>query len=212
MLRGAHVWEFLVAALVIIVVPGPSVLFVIGRGIALGRKAAVTTVFGNALGALTCATAVSLGLGPIVKRSILVYNGLRFAGAAYLVYLGVQAFRGRKSLSASLNTDATKVPVALIIRQGYVVGVTNPKVYIFFAAVLPQYVNRTSGNTTAQMIVFGLMFAALAFCSDSAWGLLAGTVRHWLSGSEKRLEAVGGAGGIAIVGLGLHLALSGGRK
>lgn len=197
------------AAFVIIVVPGPSVLFVISRGVALGRRAALATVLGNALGALVMAILVSFGLGAVITKSIVVFNIVKWVGAGYLVFLGVKAFRNRKELSAMLDVDALVGSDWKIVREGFVVGITNPKVLIFFGAVLPQFVHRDRGSVPLQMIVLALIFNAIALISDGAWGLLAGSVRSWFSGSPTRLEVIGGVGGLAIAGLGIRLALTG---
>jgi threonine/homoserine/homoserine lactone efflux protein len=209
MFRLAELLSFMGAAFVIIVVPGPSVLFVISRGVALGRRAALATVLGNALGALVMAILVSFGLGAVITKSIVVFNIVKWVGAGYLVFLGVKAFRNRKELSAMLDVDALVGSDWKIVREGFVVGITNPKVLIFFGAVLPQFVHRDRGSVPLQMIVLALIFNAIALISDGAWGLLAGSVRSWFSGSPTRLEVIGGVGGLAIAGLGIRLALTG---
>jgi threonine/homoserine/homoserine lactone efflux protein len=201
--------SFMVAAFTIIVIPGPSVLFTISRGVALGRKAAVATVAGNCLGVYMQVIAVSLGVGSIVERSITVFNIVKLVGAAYLVFMGVQMIRHRRELSRALEGVVEAKPVRTIVREGFVVGITNPKVIVFFGAVLPQFVDRSRGRVPLQMIVLGLVFIAIGFVSDSTWGVLAGTVRAWLRSSPHRLEALGGAGGLAILGLGIRLAFSG---
>jgi threonine/homoserine/homoserine lactone efflux protein len=210
MLTVREVLAFALAAFAIIVVPGPSVLFVISRGVALGRRAALATVLGNALGALVMAILVSVGLGAVVTRSAAIFTAVKWVGAAYLVYLGVQAFRHRKALAGTMtNTLVEPRSDWRIIREGFVVGITNPKVLVFFGATLPQFVHPERGNTVQQMILLGLVFEVIALVSDGAWGLLAGSVRTWFAASPKRLEAVGGLGGLAIAGLGIRLALTG---
>jgi threonine/homoserine/homoserine lactone efflux protein len=197
------------AAFLIIIVPGPSVLFVISRGVALGRRAAVATVVGNTAGAMVQGMLVAFGLGAIVARSLVVYNVVKFVGAAYLVYLGLSAFRHRRELAGRLDAAVEPKATSRIVREGFVVGVTNPKVIIFFTAVLPQFVNRDRGSVTAQMLVLLVVFSAIAFCSDGTWGLVAGSVRRWFTGAPRRLELLVGAGGLSIMGLGIRLAVSG---
>jgi threonine/homoserine/homoserine lactone efflux protein len=197
---------FAAAAFALIVVPGPSVLFTISRGVSLGRKAAVVTVLGNSTGVLVQVALLAAGLGSIVARSIAVFNVVKFAGAAYLVHLGVQAFRHRRSLADALGSDTAPRPLGTILREGFVVGISNPKAMVFFAAVLPQFVDPTAGSVALQMILLGLVFVAIATVSDSAWGIAAGTARDWLGQSPRRLATVGGTGGLVIVGLGLRLA------
>jgi threonine/homoserine/homoserine lactone efflux protein len=210
MLTFGEVLSFAVAAFVIIVVPGPSVLFVISRGVALGRRAALATVLGNALGALVMAVLVSLGVGALVTRSAAIFTTIKWVGATYLVYLGIQAIRHRKSLAGSFANGLIEPKSDLrIVQEGFVVGITNPKVLVFFGATLPQFVHPERGNTVQQMILLGLVFEVIAVVSDGAWGLLAGSVRSWFAASPQRLEAIGGLGGLAIAGLGIRLALTG---
>jgi threonine/homoserine/homoserine lactone efflux protein len=199
---------FMVTAFLLIIVPGPSVLFVISRGVALGRKAALLTVVGNAGGVLVQVLVVAAGLGAVLERSAVLLDVVRFVGAAYLVHLGVQAIRHRRDLSTVLDVTATR-PSRHILREGFVVGVTNPKLIVFFTAVLPQFVEPTAGPVPVQLLAFGVVFVAIALVMDSCWGLAAGTARSWLSSRPHRLERLGGAGGLVIVGLGLRLAVTG---
>jgi threonine/homoserine/homoserine lactone efflux protein len=199
---------FAVTAFLLIVVPGPSVLFVISRGVALGRKAALLTVAGNAAGVLVQVLVVAAGLGAVLERSAVLFDAVRVVGAAYLVYLGVQAIRHRRELSTVLDVTATR-PSRHILREGFVVGVTNPKLIVFFTAVLPQFVEPEAGPVAVQLLVFGAVFVAIALVMDSLWGLAAGTARTWLASRPHRLERLGGAGGLVIVGLGLRLAVTG---
>jgi threonine/homoserine/homoserine lactone efflux protein len=200
---------FALTAFIIIVIPGPSVLFVISRGVALGRRAAVATVMGNTTGVLVQVIAVAFGVGAIVQRSALVFEAMKIVGAAYLIFLGVRMVRERKALSGLLDAAVVPKSPRRIYGDGFVVGVTNPKAAVFFAAVLPQFADPARGAVTLQILVLGLVFAAIAVISDSAWGVAAGSLRAWLSRSPRRLERLGGAGGLAIVGLGINLAFSG---
>ena len=199
---------FAVAATVLIAVPGPSVLFVISRGVALGRRAALLTVAGNAAGVFVQVLVVAAGLGAVLERSAVLFDGVRLAGAAYLVYLGVQAVRHRRALATVLDVTALRPP-RHILREGFVVGVTNPKLVVFFTAVLPQFVDPAGGPVRLQLLALGSLFVALALLLDSCWGLAAGTARTWLAGAPHRLERLGGAGGVAIIGLGVNLAVHG---
>lgn len=200
---------FALASFLIIVVPGPSVLFVISRGITLGRRAALATVVGNTLGALLLAWLVAFGLSRVITASLIAFTAIKLAGAAYLVHLGWRMWRTRRTLLTSLQPDVAPKPVGRIVREGFVVGVTNPKVVVFFAAVLPQFVERDAGGGVAQMALLGLVFALVALVSDSAWGLLAGSARAWIARRPRRLATVGGVGGITVMALGVRLAVSG---
>jgi threonine/homoserine/homoserine lactone efflux protein len=199
---------FVLASFILVVVPGPSVLFVISRGVALGRKAAVLTVLGNEIGLFLQVLLVAAGIGSLVERSVVAYEVLRIAGAAYIVYLGVQAIRHRRSLSTVLDVTATRSS-RHIVREGFIVGITNPKAIVFFTAVLPQFVDPDGAAVPLQMVLLGLISVTVAFVSDSAWGVLAGTARAWLSGAPHRLERLGGAGGLMMIGLGTRLAVTG---
>ena len=211
MIATATLLTFAATAFALIVVPGPSVLFVVSRGVALGGRAAVATVVGNAAGVYVQVAAVALGLGAVIERSAALFTVVKLAGAAYLVFLGVQTFRRRRALAGML--DATVAPRATgrILREGFVVGITNPKAAVFCAAVLPQFTDPARGNVPAQLLLLGLVFVAIALVSDSTWGLAAGAARSWLGRSPGRLEAVGGLGGVVMIALGLRLAVSGRR-
>ncbi|MBA3279473.1 MAG: LysE family translocator [Geodermatophilaceae bacterium] len=198
-------------ALAIIAVPGPSVLFVVTRGMALGRRAALATVAGNEVGLIVQVTAVSVGLGTIVERSVVVYTVLKLAGAAYLIYLGVQAFRHRMALLAALGRTMGPVPTRRIFIDGFVVGVSNPKSILLFAAILPQFADPAAGNLSLQLFLLGMICVLIALISDSTWALLAGIARGWLARSPRRLAAIGGGSGAVMVGLGLQVAFTGRR-
>lgn len=211
---------FLLVVVVLIVVPGPSVLFVVSRGLALGRRAAVATAAGNEAGLLVQVAAVSLGLGAIVTRSLAVLTVIKLLGAVYLGYLGVQAWRHRRALAATATTTgataaATGAPVGhstqrrgRVFREGFLVGATNPKALLLFTAVLPQFIDPSRGSATLQLLVLGLIAVAVALVTDASWGVLAGTARAWFGRSPRRLEVMGGAAGATMVGLGVHLALT----
>lgn len=206
---GQHFWAFLAVVAVLIVVPGPSVVFVVGRGVALGRRAALATAVGNNAGVLIQVVLVAFGLGAVVARSIVVFSVLKFAGALYLIFLGVQTWRRRGELAVTDGQQRSPTSALRVARQGFVVGVSNPKGFLIFSAVLPQFVDRSAGHVTPQLLLLGVVCAAVALVSDSAWGLLAGTARDWFRGSPRRLSAIGAVSGTVMVGLGVRLALTG---
>lgn len=210
MLIGLHqLVALFVVALAVIAVPGPSVLFVVSRGVCLGTKAALVTVAGNEAGLVLQVTAVAVGLGAVVGRSILVYDVVKFIGAAYLAYLGIQAIRHRGNLGAALESTVARRSTRRIFAEGMVVGGSNPKGFLLFAAILPQFVEPAAGRIWLQMFLLGLVCVAIALVSDSIWALFAGTARRWLGRSRRRLEALGGAAGLVMIGLGLRVALTG---
>ncbi len=200
---------FAAMSFLLIVIPGPSVLFVVGRALAQGRRAALTTVVGNTLGAYALVVAVALGVGSVVERSVLVFTALKLVGAAYLVYLGVKAVRQRRSLQAAFTGDGPAHGGLRTLWEGFAVGVANPKTIVFFAAVLPQFVDREQGHVVPQMLLLGLVFNAIAVISDSVWGLAAATARTWFARSPRRLAMVGGVGGLSMIGLGVTVAATG---
>lgn len=201
--------EFLIASFVIILVPGPSVLFAVARAVSWGRAVAVLTVVGNATGMLVLAALIAFGFGPVLQRSPLLYEVVQWAGGAYLVWLGIDAWRHRE-LHAERMTDAgPEAPSRLrTLREGFVVGVLNPKAVVFFAAVFPQFVNRDAGNVPMQLMLLGCIFAAIALLSDGTWAVVAGTAREWLSGNPKRLVVMRAIGGIVMVCLGLAVLIT----
>ncbi|MFF0744330.1 LysE family translocator [Streptomyces sp. NPDC004111] len=200
---------FAAMSLLLIVIPGPSVLFVIGRALAQGRRAALTTVVGNTLGACVLVVAVALGVGSVVARSALVFTLLKLAGAAYLVYLGVRAWRQRGSLQGAFTSGGSARGGRRTLWEGFAVGVANPKTMVFFAAVLPQFVDPAQGHVPLQMLLLGLVFNVIALACDSVWGLLAATGRDWFARSPRRLSLVGGIGGLTMIGLGITVAATG---
>jgi len=204
----AHLSAFALTAVVIILIPGPSVMFVVARALAYGRKAALLTVLGNTAGEYVQVIAVAFGVGAVAERSVAVLTGLKLFGAAYLVYLGVKTIRERRSLLTILR-PAEAPSHRRFLLQGFVVGATNPKTVVFLVAILPLFVSHGAGNLTTQILVLGLVFSAIALVCDNAWGLFAGTARAWFARSPKRLELIGGVGGLAIIAIGARLALTG---
>lgn len=202
---------FLVASILFIQVPGPSLLFTIGRALTVGRRDALLSVVGNALGLVAQVAAVAIGLGALVAASAAAYTTLKLAGAAYVVYLGVQAIRHRADARLAL-LGAREHDVArsgwVSVRTGFIVGLTNPKSIVFFAAFLPQFID-DGAPAAPQLLFLGLLFGALAVCSDTCWALAAGRARDWFAKKPQRLDGLGVTGGVMMVGLGAGLAATG---
>jgi threonine/homoserine/homoserine lactone efflux protein len=203
---------FAFVALVFVAIPGPSVLFTVSRALTLGRRPALLTVVGNAAGVYVHVVAVALGVGAIVQRSIAAFTAIKFAGAAYLVYLGAQAIRHRRPLADLVGGPDQLTRTSRVLRDGFVVGISNPKSIVFFAAVLPQFTQPGAAPATTQLLVLGLVAISAALLSDSIWALLAGAAREWFVTSPRRLATINGAGGLGMVGLGLRLALTGHKE
>jgi threonine/homoserine/homoserine lactone efflux protein len=212
MISADRLLAFGAMSFLLIVIPGPSVLFVIGRALAHGRRAALTTVVGNTLGAYVLVAAVAFGIGPIVERSAIVFTALKLAGAAYLIYLGVRAFRERNSLSTALTADSPARNPFWTLWDGFAVGVSNPKTIVFFAAVLPQFVDPVRGHLVVQMLTLGMIFNVIALVSDSLWGVVASQARDWFGRSPRRLSLVCGVGGLTMIGLGVTVAVTGRKE
>ena len=197
---------FALASFVFIQVPGPSLLFALGRALTVGRRDAVLSVGGNASGQFGQVLAVAIGLGALVAASATAFTVVKLVGAAYVVYLGVQAIRHRADARAALDgTEITKVSGWGAIRTGVIVGATNPKTIVFHLAFLPQFID-TSAAAGPQILLLGTIFSLMAFLSDSAWVLAASRAKAWFARKPKRLDGLGAGGGVVMIGLGATLA------
>ena len=203
MISAADLTGFLIVALVVIVIPGPSVVYTIGRALVLGRRAAVLSVLGNAIGVGFQIIAVALGLGALIAQSVELFFFVKVFGALFLVYLGISAIWHRK---AALDTKAIENPpkTKRIIMESMVVGITNAKTIVFFLAAFPQFVT-PGGSPILQMLFMGLLFSVIGIASDSVWAIAAGTARQWLTSSISRLAMVRSGGGLALAGLGVYM-------
>jgi threonine/homoserine/homoserine lactone efflux protein len=201
---------FVVASALFIQVPGPSLLFTIGRALTVGRRDALLSVVGNALGIVTQVLAIAVGLGAVVAASAQAYTVLKVSGAAYVVWLGVQAIRHRGDARVALeaiDTEATPPSKARrSLRVGFTVGVTNPKTIVFFVAFLPQFVNDSAGHTGLQLALLGVVFGTMCVASDSIWALAAARARDWFARRPQRLDKLSVTGGLMMIGLGATMA------
>ena len=209
MVSVGHLLGFALASLVLIVVPGPGVLFVVGRALAHGRRTALATALGHAGGNFAVAACVAVGLGAVLERSVQAFVIVKVAGALYLVWLGIHAIRHRRSLAGSMAGAGEPRGGWRAARDGALVGITNPKAYILFGAILPQFVNRAAGDIPGQMLLLAVVSVAIGAVSDSCWGFAASAVRAWFASSPRRFELVGGAGGLAMIGVGVTVAITG---
>ncbi|MEY3971742.1 MAG: hypothetical protein RLY84_135 [Actinomycetota bacterium] len=186
----------------IIVVPGPSVLFAIGRALVLGTKLAVFSVLGNALGVGLQIVVVSLGLGVLIQQAPALFFVIKIVGALVIAYLGIKAVIDRGNLElADEKSSSSKA----VIQQSIVVGITNAKTFVFFVAALPSFVSPADGNPIIQMLFLGLIFSIIGIASDMVYAVAAGKARDWLSTSEKRLSNFRGIGGLALTLLGIYM-------
>ncbi|PKQ27254.1 MAG: lysine transporter LysE [Actinobacteria bacterium HGW-Actinobacteria-4] len=220
---------FAATAFLVIAIPGPSVLFVISRALEHGRRGALITAGANSAGATVGLLTVALGLGTLIGTSVAVFTGLKWAGAIFLVYLGAKAIRDRKkglfpaadaaASSASQPTPASAgasgrptvtepLRTRVLVRQGFVVGMLNPKSALAMGAILPQFVDPTRGSAVAQMLMLGLVFTVIALSSDGTYAMLASALRQWFARSVTRIQHLRTAGGAMMMGLGVAMALS----
>ena len=213
MLPTHHLAAFLLTVYVLILIPGPSVLFTVSRGVALGRRAALATVLGNTSGLALQLALVAVGLGAVLARSDTIYTVLKLAGAGYLIFLGVRTVRDRHALADSLGAAAIAPRgTATIVREGFLVGATNPKGLIIFTAVLPQFIEPARGHQTLQLLSLGAICVLVALVSDSSWALASGAARTWLGRSPRRLAWLSAGGGVSLIALGAGLVLTGRRN
>ncbi len=210
-ISAVHFVAFIVTAVVVVVIPGPSVLFIVSRALANGRRVAVLSVLGNSAGEYVQVIAVAFGIGAIAEQSVALFTAIKLVGGLYLVYLGVKTFRERGGMAEAMQVVSQAKSDRQAFRQGVIVGVSNPKTVVFMAAILPQFVSPTAGNVPVQILLLGLVFSLIAVLSDTIWALAAGALRTWFEFSPRRLELVGGAGGLAIAAIGAGL-LATGRK
>jgi threonine/homoserine/homoserine lactone efflux protein len=203
-----HLAAFLLTMYVLIVVPGPSVLFVVTRGVVLGRRAALATVLGNAAGLAVQLVVVSVGVGGLITRSASALEALALIGAVYLVLLGGRTILARGPTGIAGQAEAGPRTPAAIVRQGLFVGLTNPKGLVIFAAFLPRFVERGAGESTAQLLALGTVCIGLAILSDGAWAVAAGSAGRWLGRSPGRLRWLRTLGGITLIALGVGLAVA----
>ncbi len=191
---------FLVASILFIQVPGPSLLFTIGRALTVGRREALLSVVGNAVGLLAQVSLVAVGLGALVAASATAYTAIKMIGAGYVIWLGVQAIRHRSDARRAMAATGP-VRRGHPVRIGFTVGATNPKTIVFFVAFLPQFADPT-GPVALQTVALGLVFGLLAVASDSIWALAAGAARTWFATRPTRLDALSATGGTMMIGLG----------
>ena len=198
---------FAVAAFVLVVIPGPSVMYIMTRGISQGRQAALVSVLGIQSGSVVHITAVALGLSALLVSSATAFNVVKYAGAAYLLVLGVRTLLGRDAAHAA----RTLPPDGLrrIYAQGAVVNILNPKTALFFLALFPQFIDPNRGNVLLQTAALGLLFIVIGLLSDGTYAMASGTIGAWLRQRESFARAQRYLSGVVFIGLGVTAALAG---
>lgn len=201
---------FSVAALALLVVPGPSVLYVVTRSVEQGRRAGFVSVLGIHAGSLVHVAAAAVGLSALLVSSAVAFTVVKYAGAAYLIWLGIRRWRAGGSLF-SADARPTDAAAGKLFRQGFVVNLLNPKTALFFLALLPQFVDVGRGPVPAQILVLGFVFVALGVASDGMYALVASTLGGWLRQSRRVARAEPIVTGSVYIGLGVTAAMSGGH-
>jgi threonine/homoserine/homoserine lactone efflux protein len=202
---------FVLASVVLLVTPGPAVLYIVARSVEQGRLAGLVSALGIHVGTLVHVSAAALGLSALLVSSALAFNTVKYLGAAYLVYLGLRRLLGRAAPAA--GRPAPPRSLARLFGDGVVVNVLNPKTALFFLAFLPQFVDPARGAPALQVVLLGVVFIGLGVVSDGLWALAAGTAGQWLRRDGRVWRAERYVTGGVFVGLGLTAALAGdGRK
>ncbi len=204
-----HLPLFILASAVLLLTPGPAVLYIIARSLDQGRRAGLVSVCAIEVGNFTHVIAATLGLSALLLSSALAFTIVKYLGAAYLVYLGLRKLFTREAIQG--NSDSRPQSLGRVFSQGVVVATLNPKTALFFVAFLPQFVDPSQGSIAGQMLVLGCIFVMLAVISDSMYALLAGTVGQWLKGSRSVLRAERYVAGSVYIGLGVTAALADAR-
>lgn len=197
---------FLLAALVLVLIPGPGVLYIVARSVDQGRRAGLLSVLGVGGGNLVQVAWAALGLSALVASSALAFDVLRYAGAAYLVWLGFMRLRAPDEAIAGAVTDAPAVRRGRIIGQGVLVAALNPKTAVFFVAFLPQFIDPAQGTVALQALVLGSVFVALALCTDALYALASGTLADRFRGRAGARVARASKYGTAVVYMALGAA------
>ena len=208
---GQNLALFVGAALVLLVIPGPAVLYIVGRSVAQGRRAGMVSVLGIHVATFIHVLAAALGLAALLLSSALAFSVVKYAGAAYLIWLGLRKIFGPAE-AAGVNGELPQYSHARLFRDGFVVNLLNPKTALFFFAFLPQFIDVGRGHVPMQIMLLGLVFALLGFCTDSAWALLAGTAGDWLKRSRGYLKFERYVSGFLFIGLGLTAAFAGNQR
>jgi threonine/homoserine/homoserine lactone efflux protein len=199
---------FVAASLAVIVAPGPDNVYVLTRGVAQGREVALASAWGMCSGLLFHTTLAALGLSAILARSAVAFSVVKYAGAAYLIYLGVRALLSKEAL-ATPEEGSTTVRLWSFFLRGLTMNLLNPKVAVFFLAFLPQFASPAADGAALRLVVLGLIFALLSLVVFSAIALFSGLLGDRLSRNPRFVNILRWLTGCVLVGLGLRLALSG---
>jgi threonine/homoserine/homoserine lactone efflux protein len=200
---------FVSTAALLLAIPGPAVLYIVGRSIGQGRNAGLVSALGIGVGTLVHTAAAAVGLSALLVSSATAFSAVKYLGAAYLVYLGIQRLRSKESLAAASDTSAPRVTLARVFSQGIVVNVLNPKTALFFFAFLPQFIDPARGQVATQILSLGILFAVMGTTSDSLWALFSGSVAGWLRNNQRWMRNERYVSGGILISLGVATAFAG---
>lgn len=207
----AQLGLFVSAALVLLLIPGPAVLYIVGRSVEQGRVAGLVSVLGVHAATLLNIVAAALGLSAILASSALAFSLVKYAGAAYLIWLGLRKIFGPVE-AASGESKLPRHSYGRLFRDGFVVNLLNPKTALFFLAFLPQFVDLARGHATQQIVLLGLVYTGLGFVTDGSYALAAGTAGNWLKRNRAYLKAERYVTGTLLISLGLTAAFAGNQR
>lgn len=206
MVSGPLLLGFIAAALVVLLIPGPGVLYIVARSVTQGYQAGLASVVGLALGALVHVAAATTGLSAILLTSATAFGIVKAVGAAYLIYLGLRILFSRQAI---INVETpTPLPLSRLLIDGVIISVFNPKIAVFFLAFLPQFVDPGVGPIPLQILLLGLLYVALALITDGGYALLSGSLRHWLGGRFMQGPVPRYVTGGLFLGLGAYAAFA----
>jgi threonine/homoserine/homoserine lactone efflux protein len=198
---------FVSAALLLLVIPGPAVFYIVGRSIGHGRGAGLVSALGISVGTLVHTAAAAVGLSALLMSSAMAFSAVKYLGAAYLIYLGVQKIRRDESFV--VEGDAPRVKLSRIFAQGIVVNILNPKSALFFFAFLPQFVDPARGPVVPQILFLGTLFAVMGLTGDSIWALTSGTVAGLFRRNPRAMRTQRYVSGGILISLGVATAFAG---
>lgn len=206
----SNIGLFIGAALVLLLIPGPAVLYIVARSVEQGRLAGFVSDLGIHTATLVHVLAAALGLSALLASSALAFSIVKYAGAAYLIWLGLKKIFGR--VDSPQSGGLARHSYARLFRDGFIVNLLNPKTALFFFAFLPQFVDPDRGHLATQIVFLGLLFAMLGFVTDGCYALVAGTAGKWLRRSRRYLEIERYVSGTLFIGLGLTAMFAGNQK
>jgi threonine/homoserine/homoserine lactone efflux protein len=201
---------FVAAALLLLITPGPAVLYIVARSVDQGRRAGLVSAAGVHAGTLVHVAAAAAGASVILAASATLFGVVKYLGAAYLIYLGVRRLLDRAAVPAPGETPA--IPMRRAFVDGAVVNVLNPKTALFFLAFLPQFVDPSRGAGGPQVLALGLVFVMLGLLTDGLYAVAAGSVRQWVRASPRFMDGQRWATGSMYIGLGVLAAVSDTRR